>query len=363
MEMFPSESIKTEKDFAQVVELWQRFMEDKKPDGIIGPKTWTRLRVHITNRKKTVSPSQIPSAGIDNQLKNISELALDIYEAEQDILKAWETGLTQFYVVMKSASDAEVSTNFRTILQKYIKTSLINTLTSTVPLGAGTHAVKFINTLNKEQTRIKKARDSASLRDFIIDFSNELRRYTKELRHKKADYFAQVRINYENMDKNEQASYKIELASLIRGLDKKRESGWLNVSDTFKKIAFAWIRYSKIKNSDIKRGYHESFIQVWVNIRANRSLVIKRVKINAPGGQKIAEQLIKNSKNDGVRLYPYRWPVFRVMIFLRSSDFPYAVAYFSSNGNSVSSRAQRPGTARTLFKRMLANKPTTMNVK
>ncbi|WP_109301492.1 hypothetical protein [Aquimarina sp. AU474] len=361
-EMFPHIQMKSDRSFAQGVELWQRFMNAKKPDGIIGPKTWSTLQGHIANRTTTTSPTQIPTHGVDNSLKNISELSLDIYEAKYDMLKAWEASLKQFYIVMKSASDAEVSTNFAQTIQNFIKGSLIATFAAKTPLKAGTYVLKFFETINKEQARASEARNSADFRDFMIKFINALTRFMSDLRRNKADYFTQVRIDYENMNKNQQTHYKEELVSYIEKLDKKRQNGWLSGTDTFKKIAFAWIRYSKVKNSAIKRGYHESFIQLWVNMKPNKALQIKKAKINAPGGRKIAEQLIKNARNDGTKLKPYKWPVFRVIIFHRkSNNWPYVSTRVLSNGNIAKTIPQNKG-GQTLFKRLFARKSTTMRI-
>ncbi|ABA58649.1 hypothetical protein Noc_2189 [Nitrosococcus oceani ATCC 19707] len=355
-------SIETPEDFARAVYMWQEAQGDKKPDGIIGPNTWASLRFHMPkyDAPPPVSPSQVSPTALANVDKNPSELAMEIYEAEYMMLEAWESALMQFGEVLKSASDAEGSAKFASVLKNYIEKQLLNTLAKRSKVVG--HVEGILDALAAENARAEKARERAQLRDFIVQFARVLTKQKVKLRRAKTNYFALVRRRYEGMPRTERKAYKKQLVDYANHLDWKRENGWLTGSRMFKLLAFEWIRNTQ-KAFLSSWNVTESLVRVWVDA----SYIVKKAHINAPGGEKIAEQLLKDAKEIGrPGMRPYEWPVRRIILFMRGS-YPRAIARLTAasqpDRRKTNPRSDKPADADRFLKRLLAIRPTTKEIK
>ena len=127
----------------------------------------------------------------------------------------------------------------------------------------------------------------------------------------------------------------------------------------FKLFAVEWIRNTK--KAFLRRdNVTESLVRVWVD----KDDKIQKARINAPGGQKIAEQFLKDAEDAGLR--PYEWPVRRIILFFLKNDWPNATARYTAESN-WDTRSPGPrdneDVADRRFKRLLARLPTTKDVK
>jgi hypothetical protein len=344
----------TAEDLARSVGLWQQTKGDKAPDGVIGPNTWERLQ-HAMTRARPSPTSPFQTYPIANTEKTVDELAVEIYEAEYLRLEALESALYQFGEVMTAVSDAEGTAQFGSALKKYIDNTLLDALVKYSPVPthvkeATSIAWGALDTLATESARAAQAREGAQLRDFVVQFSRATAAKKNELRKRRAGYFRDVKSGYGAHGDE----FKQRLVGYLSWLDGAGNKGWLKGETVFEHLAFEWIRNTKkafLRHSFVT----ESLVRVYVD--GNDKIV--RARINAPGGQKLAEQLLKDAHGDGLR--PYLWPVRRIILYSK----PEARSRLNADG-SDDSRQQHGGdnylVAKERFERLVAKNPSTRNV-
>lgn len=360
-------SIATPEDFARAVATWQgRYGGDKAPDGSIGPITWPKIQSAMKAASpQPVSPSQV--SAIPNADKEPRHLAVGIFEAEYMTVDAWQTALNEFGVIMNSVSDAEGTVDFASVLKKHLKDKLLDTIAGMAPPGV-TSVTKsvtgLLDALVTEGQRAEQAREAAQLRDFIVVFSRRLQDTKDAIGEKKDDYYYLVEKTYAAATETEKRTYKKKLVDYLDYLDKLRQAGWLTGKRLFELFAYEWIQNSKKKwpqGFDVK----PSVVQVWVD---HADKIIK-AHIMAPGGQKIAEQLLKDAGGAGLR--PYKWPVRRIIMYYDKNSNPIAISYLTSEGALDIDMAGGPRfrqnrnaeiIADNSFKRLVGNLPETTRV-
>jgi hypothetical protein len=107
-----------------------------------------------------------------------------------------------------------------------------------------------------------------------------------------------VEKNYERGSEADKKAYKKQLVDYLDGLDKMREDGWLTGTRMFQLWAFEWIRNTTKANPNVAGDTPtESLVIVWVDYNDN----VTKARIRAPGGQKIAEQFLKDAASAGLR--------------------------------------------------------------
>lgn len=358
-------SIATPEDFALAVATWQgRHGGDKKPDGVIGPITWPKLQSAMKAASPPpVSPSQVTS--IPNAHKEPKYLAIGIFDAEYMTLDAWQWALNEFSVILNAESDAEGTANFAGVLTKHIRDKLLDTIAGAAPPGvvAATKTVTgLFDALVAENQRAEQAREGAQLRDFIVRFSRRLSDAKGALGATRDDYYHLVDKNYATGTEADKTTYKKRLVEYLDRLDGMRQDGWLTGKRLFERLAFEWIRNTKKKWPASTGDPEESLVQTWVDYADN----ITKAYILAPGGQKIAEQFLKDADGAGVR--PYEWPVRRRTIFYSKDKVPFAQSNLTAEGkldtrDGARIRSQyREDVADVRFKRLLARLPTTKDL-
>ena len=350
-------SLATPGDFAHAVAEWQDGQGDKRPDGVIGPNTWARLRVAMDSiSPMRLSPSLTSPNALPNADKNIGELAIEIYEAEYIALEAWGSALRQFGEVLKTVSDAEGIADFGGVLRKYLEDKLLDTVVDQSKVASA--AKGLLDALASESARASQVREATQLRDFIVNFERATTHKKVELSASKADYFGLVRRNHESMSQTDQEAYRNQLVQYANILDQRRSDGWLTGSLMFERLAFAWIRCTKmgfLRSGNIV----ESLVRIFVDHKDN----LVSARINAPGGQGIAEQLLKDA--DGAGLRPYQWPIPRLIIFSKSESGSFAsILRLTSAGDQGSAKYHDDEVvALRKYKRLLARLPSTRDVK
>jgi hypothetical protein len=359
-------SISSPEDFARAVATWQnRYGSEKKPDGVIGPITWAKLQSAMKAASPPpVSPSQV--SAIPNADKEPKYLAVGIFEAEYMTVEAWQWALNEFGVIMNAVSDAEGTVNFAGVLKKHITDKLLDTIAGAAPPGvvAATKTVTgFLDALVAENQRAEQAREGAQLRDFIVRFSRRLNDAKVAMSATKDDYFHLVEKNYATGTEVDKSAYKKQLVEYLDRLDGMRQAGWLTGKRLFALLAFEWIRNTKKK---WPQGFDAlpSVVQVWVDYADN----VTKAFIMAPGGQKIAEQFLKDA--DGAGLRPYEWPVRRIIMYYNKDKYQLAISYLTATGEldlaATGPRLRQDHATEVLadlkFKRLLAQLPTTKDV-
>ena len=262
----------------------------------------------------SVSPSAVPV-----QDKPIDKLAQDIVQSEWAILTSWSGALTQFQVVMTSASDAEGVPDFVGKILEHLGKMVIDKIADQSKVVS--FAKDMLDTLGAEYERARQARDSATLRDFIVKMVGTITDLQTNLMRSKADFEQLVEQTYNAASGSDRDEYRKALEDHLNALD----ANWKTLPQIFQLIAEQWIRSTKTNAEGLDRP-------AFVIIRLEPDWTVRDAEILAPGGQKLAEQLLKNGPDAGIK--PAEWAVPRRILFFKNKgdDWPHGWIKLDSNG-------------------------------
>jgi hypothetical protein len=208
---------------------------------------------------------------------------------------------------------------------KHVGDQVISKIAGKVP--GVSYAKGVLETVTKEYERAREARTSAQLRDFVVSFTGALTNAMNERGRAFGDYKHMVEATYERAGADEKKKFQRALADHLNSLDLY----WTNVNDVFLLICKEWIRNTMyaIRPGWVRGGTPPE--PAWVTISINKDYTVRGVELFCYGGQKIAEQLLKNSGGAGVS--PHEWPVpRRLLYFVDSGSWPNAVILLTSDG-------------------------------
>jgi hypothetical protein len=264
-----------------------------------------------------VSPSTVSPTAVPNEQKSVDNLIIDIFNSEQQVLTAWSGALTQFQVVMNAHSDAEGVADFVGAVMKHVGDQVISKIAGKV--SSVSYAKRLLDTVTKEYERAREARTSAQLRDFLVSFTVALTNAMNDLGRGFGDYKQMVEAAYERAGADEKKQYQRALADHLNSLDRN----WTNVNNVFLLICQEWIRNTMyaIRAGTWTPGTSPE--PAWVTISINKDYTVRSVELFCHGGQKIAEQLLKNSSGAGVR--SHAWSVPRRLLYFESGSWPTVV--------------------------------------
>jgi len=268
-----------------------------------------------------VSPSTVGPTVVPSEQKSVDTLIIDIFNSEQQVLTAWTGALSQFQIVMNAHSDAEGVADFVGAVMKHVGDQVISKIAGQVP--GLSYAKGVLETVTKEYERARAARTSAQLRDFLVSFTGALTNAMNDLGRGFGDYKHMVETGYARAGADEKKQYQKALADHLSSLDRY----WTNVNTVFLLISHEWVRNTTYKE-------YRTAAPAFVRISVNKDYSVRGVELLCYGGQKIAEQLLKNAA--GAALRPHAWPVpRRFLYFVDSSSWPNAFINLTSDGRWV----------------------------
>jgi hypothetical protein len=136
------------------------------------------------------------------------------------------------------------------------------------------------------------------------------------------DYKQMVEAAYEQAGADEKKQWQRALADHLNSLDRN----WANVHAVFLLICWDWIRNTMYALPATGWTPGLSPKPAWVTISINKDYTVRGVELFCHGGQKIAEELLKNSQGAGVKAH--EWPVPRQLLYFvgdKSSSWPAKV--------------------------------------
>ncbi len=265
-----------------------------------------------------VSPGAVSPTAVPSDQKSVDTLIIDIFNSEMQVLTAWSGALTQFQVVMSSHADAEGVPDFVGAVMKHVGDQVITKIAGQVP--GLSYAKGVLDKVVKEYERAREARTSAQLRDFLVRFTAELTNAMNDLGRGFGDYKHMVETAYAKAGPDEKKQYQKALADHLNSLDRN----WTNLTNVFLLICQEWIRNTTHKEYRVANP-------AFVRISVNKDYSVRKVEILCPGGQKIAEQLLKNAGGTGLRTHS--WPVpRRFLYFVDSGSWPNAIINLTTDG-------------------------------
>jgi hypothetical protein len=120
------------------------------------------------------------------------------------------------------------------------------------------------------------------------------------------------------------------------------------VTNVFLLICQEWIRNTMYRKSAGLITSATPSAPALVRISVNKDYGVRRVELLCHGGQKIAEQLLKNAGGAGLR--PYAWPVpRRILYFVDSGSWPNEFINLTSDGRWVQQGSIAESTVRAVL--------------
>lgn len=318
----------------------------------------------------------IPGAG-DASVAQMSDesLARGIMDKQYAILDGWDTALQNFDKVLTSASDKETKPDFQKSIMKFVGDEVVGDLVKLAmdseAVGWAFKGVKLLNTLAEEAERAEKAEVSATLRDFYVQHKTIIGKMKQSTLSGKEEFATAARMKEEAMEQAESVAAaasskgKKGTASVTIAASKEADEygamrsamvdayGALDArlkvatpENLFVKLSEEWIR-----NATITAGMGVK-LQAVVVIRLNPDYSVMDAHIQGPGGQKIAEQLLKDNP-DGVNVFNLEVP--RVVKLMAPNGWPSAMLSLDEDDNNTSMGSIAEGDTDALYRYLMAN--------
>jgi hypothetical protein len=320
-----------------------------------------QLTALVSSAGGTAEPAAVPEPleipDVAAAQKSDDELAVAIIEHEYEILDQWDKALEIFQTVMTSAADSETKPDFVKALTEHFKEKVLGRLAEEAPQG--TEALEVLNLLGAEVERATKAKESATLRDFIIDHKEAVADVQKQLTALKDDFRARVRLTEQAMWSGDQAKQdeygimRMHLVEYFEDVDRRLRSA--NTDAFFQLLSEEWVRGATIS--------HEYGVDAYISIHVEEDFTIREAEIKGPGADKLAEQLLKDDQEgDGVDVFAMRVPR-RVLCYRRGESYPYAMVKLDENNNLTNDGSFVEGNYMPIYEWLMQNGlPPTKNL-
>jgi len=271
---------------------------------------------------------------VDISMKDDAILARGIVEGEQGILRQWRDTLLIFDKTMVSESDEAGKPDFKKAALQFFADTVIDSLLDItqlpgLPKGVpqpGKALYGLLQKLEAEYKRAGAAQESARLRDFFNTHIGQIAEIDRQLTLAKDDFEAAVGLVAGKVGANDQANsdYAMMRLRLVEQFQSvERRLAETDTSTLYTRLSEQWIRASTIP---IGMGLQAN---ARVIIRLETDFSVRNGHIQGTGGQKLAEQLLKNSP-DGIDLYHMAVP--RTIIRYAENGWPRDILRLDANG-------------------------------
>ena len=258
-------------------------------------------------------------------------LAGFIMDTQLGILDAWDSALDIFHIVLTSASDKSTKPDFLKVIRKFFRDDVMRELISKAKIPGAGKAFSFLLKLEEELDRTIKARESATLRSFCVDYKQVIADLKLTWPAKKATFLTDVEKTAKQVTEDiaSQSEYGLMRMNMIDLAEKLKFHLEISTSENlFRKLSEEWIRQTTIPSRDAWGT------AAYVQIRIEEDFSIRDAKIKGPGGQKIAEQMLEDSP-EGVDVFNLK--VRRIILYYKGGNKEYssAIVKLDENGNLV----------------------------
>lgn len=313
-------------------------------------------------------PPALPAAGMKDE-----EIAAEIMDKQLAILEGWRTALTSFDKVMTSSSDSEATPDFQKVVVGYFADKLLGWMEDkvfdSIPGGGDLKAIG--GALAAEAKRAQAAGASATLRDFIVQHVTAVGKLIQAVLTQRQGFVSAVRAQREAVEAPRPAPKAASKAGKAGAGHKKgqavlveptkedddyammrmvlmdtlaRVDAVLKVSTPealFRVLSEEWVRSSKV---GIGMGIKISAVVV---IRLSKDYKVLDAHIQGAGGQKLAEQLLKDSP-DGVELLSLKAP--KRILLMAENGWPSVTLSLDANNRDVSTGSFGEGNTGALLR-------------
>ncbi|WP_372771990.1 DUF4157 domain-containing protein [Mangrovibacterium sp.] len=322
-----------------------------------------RISMQPIKEKGGLQSQETPSAE-----KSDESLANDIMNTQIAILEGWNTALEVFDKVLTSASDQETKPDFNKVVKAFFEDKLMGALLSHSKIPGAGDAFALLGKLTDEMGRATVALESARLRDFYVEYKKAIGKMKQAIFSIKSDFADQVtstRVKMEVAEGNTQkggvsstSSPESDAYGLMRMyLVELRDQLNVQLSVSTPEILFRTLSEEWIRQSQIRGSLGIKYRAV-VIIRTKKDYSVMNAEIQGTGGQKIAEQLLKDSPG-GVDVFSLRVP--RRIIVYADNGWPSAILNLDENNQNTNVGSYAEGNAGAVERYVKTNglPPTT----
>jgi len=261
-------------------------------------------------------------------------MAQDIMGTQLAILEGWATALDNFDKVMTSEADKSGDPRFSKVLVDFLQEKIVGEIVkrAKVPVVSESYtlvkdAFSLMGKMEAEVKRADAARASASLRDFYVTYRSTIGKLRQIILSTTADFVAKARRAEDNagIGQTQADAYgmlRLELANTLGALDQQLKSA--TPETIYRLLTEQWLRDSTVRLKQV--GVKPSYIF----IRLEADYTVRDAHINGTGGQKLAEQLIKDSPG-GIDPYSMKVPRF-IHYFKEGARGATTVLWVDANG-------------------------------
>jgi hypothetical protein len=298
----------------------------------IAPPETTVQRAPKTKTAIDIKPVNVTPVASDD--KSAAEMAQDIMGTQLAILEGWATALDNFDKVMTSEADKSGDPRFSKVLVDFLQDKIVGEIVkrAKVPVISESYtlvkdAFSLMGKMEAEVKRADAARASASLRDFYVTYRSTIGKLRQIILSTTADFVAKARKAEDNagMSQTQADAYgmlRLELADTLGALDQQLKSAAPEA--IYRLLTEQWLRDSTVRLKQV--GVKPSYIF----IRLEADYTVRDAHINGTGGQKLAEQLLKDSPG-GIDPYSMKVPRF-IHYFKEGARGASTVLWVDANG-------------------------------
>ena len=250
--------------------------------------------------------SALPDA-MDAVSMDDEDVAAEIADKQIAILEGWQGALSNFGTVMNSASDEEATPKFQKAILAVAGNLLMDEILGAVKSVPGAAELqKFATGFKAEADRAKKAMASATLRDFLVGHGQAITTLKQKVLDGRQGLISAMKAKRETLlglsrsgkpgkpglakPSKEADDYGMTRIALMDALAKMDATLKRSGSDTlFRKLTEEWV-----SGAQVHAGMGVT-VPAFVLVRLNKHYSVEQAYFQGTGGQKLAEQLLRDS--------------------------------------------------------------------
>ncbi len=297
------------------------------------------------------------------------DIASAIMDKQIAILEGWRTALTVFDKTMTSSADKEATPNYQKAVLGYFTDKLMGEIVKRAP-GMSEMAA-LMKALQGEYQRAAKAKESSTLRDFVNQHARAIGALVQATLSQRQGFISavearrvaagvdepsrapatkpgkkpvgSVEVNPKHLE--EWSAMRMALFDTLEAVGKVLADS--SSEKLLRVLTEAWVQQSTV------RGGMGTRFQAVIIIRLNPDYSMKNAHIQGSGGQKLAEELLKEFP-DGVDVFGMKTP--RRIVHYADNGWPQTTLELDANNRDLSKGAPIEGHTGSLYKYVMSHR-------
>lgn len=297
----------------------------------------------------------------------VEDLAAEIVDLQAKILDSWKSALRIFHTTMSSAADAETTPGYRAMVFGLLAEKVVGAVVERAPFLSA--AADVGKALEEGCSRAAAAGESATLRDFVNLQERAADHMGRALAGRRQSFIVAVRgqreaagiddavggaarkgggkPRYEAVASNAQVDAWAQTLLLLTDMRDAVQRAFAAASpeSLVRSLSEAWIaRGSTYAGMGVR-------VPAAVLIRLNPDHSMRDAHIEGSGGQKLAEELLKEFP-EGVDVFGFKTR--RRILLLADNGLPQASLVLDANNRDLSTGAMAEGNAGALYRYVMS---------